>query len=163
VHGSPNAVVELYAYSRPNTTYGLVRTGTTDANGDLDFTPVKPGTNTRLYAHYKNGSTTTATSDSPSIVIHVHTALSLSAYRDGVRKYHFQGTNLPRRPGQLITLYRISGGQEIRTATVYTDSTGTWRINRTFTGSGTFTFVVRTSANNNNAEGRSNERVTVIH
>ena len=160
VHGAPNSAVELYAYSRPSTTYTLVRSATTDARGDADFTPVRPGTNTRLYAHYKNG---TAATDSPSKVIQVHTALSLSAYRDGVRKYHFQGTNLPRRPGQLITLYRLSGGQEIRTATVKTDSSGTWRINRTFTGNGTFTFVVRTSATNDNAAGRSNERVVAVH
>jgi hypothetical protein len=163
IHGKPNTTVDLYAYSRPSTTYGLVRSDRTDANGDVMFS-VKPGANTRLYAHYKNGTTTTASNDSPSAVIHVHTALSLSAYRDGVRKYHFQGTNLPRRPGQLITLYRIdNNGLEIRTATVKTDSTGTWRIYRTFTGSGTFTFVVRTSATNDNAAGRSNERVTVIH
>ena len=51
----------------------------------------------------------------------------LSAYRDGVRAYHFQGRNLPRRAGQLITLYRVNGaGIEIRTAITRTDSTGIW-------------------------------------
>jgi hypothetical protein len=159
-HGSPNSVVELLAYSRPNTSYGVVRTGTTDANGNVVFS-VKPGTNTRLYAHYKGGSTA---SDSASKVINVHTALSLSAYRDGVRRYHFQGRNLPRLSGQLITLYRLDGnGNEIRTATVKTNDSGIWRINRNFTGSGTFTFVARTSQTLNNAAGRSNERPTIIH
>jgi hypothetical protein len=158
-HGAPGSTVELLAYSRPNTTYGVARTGTTDTNGNAVFT-VKPGTNTRLYAHYKGGA---ASSDSVSKVINVHTALSLSAYRDGVRKYHFQGRNLPRLTGQLITLYRISNGQEIRTATVKTNDSGIWRIDRTFTGSGTFTFVARTSQTLNNAAGRSNERATVVH
>jgi hypothetical protein len=158
-HGAPGTTVELYAYSRPNTTYAVVRTDVTDAAGNVVFT-VKPGTNTRLYAHYKGGA---ASSDSVSKVINVHTALSLSAYRDGVRKYHFQGRNLPRLSGQLITLYRIDNGTEIRTATVKTNSSGIWRIDRTFSGSGTFTFVARTSQTLNNAAGRSNERATVIH
>jgi hypothetical protein len=158
-HGAPGSTVELYAYSRPKTSYAVVRTDVTGANGAVVFT-VKPGTNTRLYAHYKGGA---ATSDSVSKVINVHTALSLSAYRDGVRKYHFQGRNLPRLTGQLITLYRISNGQEIRTATVKTNDSGIWRIDRTFTGSGTFTFVARTSQTLNNAAGRSNERATVVH
>jgi hypothetical protein len=158
-HGAPGTTVELYAYSRPNTTYAVVRTDVTDAAGNVVFT-VKPGTNTRLYAHYKGGA---AASDSVSKVINVHTALSLSAYRDGVRKYHFQGRNLPQLAGQLITLYRIDNGTEIRTATVKTNSSGIWRIDRTFSGSGTFTFVARTSQTLNNAAGRSNERATVIH
>ena len=55
----------------------------------------------------------------------VATALSLSAYRDGVRTYHFQGTNLPRRAGQLITLYRYataSGGYCVPAPESYTGS-----------------------------------------
>jgi hypothetical protein len=119
-------------------------------------------------------------------VINVHTSLSLSAYRDGVRKYHFQGTNLPRRPGQLITLYRYATGPNfdrycvpppesdvhaqanngcvaIRTAIAYTNASNVWRINRTFTGSGQFYFVVRTTQTLNNARGHSNQRLTIIH
>jgi len=94
----------------------------------------------------------------------VHTTLSLSAYRDGPLRYHFQGRNLPRTAGQLITLYRLdSQGREIRTATTRTSTSGIWRINRRFTGSGTFRFVARTSQTLNNAPGRSNVRLTVIH
>jgi hypothetical protein len=161
-----------------------VRSGTTDANGNISWT-VTPGGNTRLYAHYPSGASTAST-DSPTAVITVHTSLSLSSYRDGVRKYHFQGTNLPRRAGQLITLYRYAKGPKqdqycvptaesdtftkddagctaIRTATAFTNSSNTWRIDRTFSGSGRFYFVVRTSQTNDNGRGHSNQRLTIIH
>jgi hypothetical protein len=185
LHGTPNTAVELFAYSRPNTSYGKVRSGTTDPSGNI-FWDLKPGTNTRLYAHYASGSSTTAPSDSPSTVITVHTSLSLSSYRDGVRKYHFQGTNLPRRAGQLITLYRYAKGPNldqycvptaesdtttkndagctaVRTATARTNASNQWRIDRTFTGSGQFYFVVRTSTTLTNGRGHSNQRLTIIH
>lgn len=157
--GTPGTEVELYAYSRPSTTYRVVRSGSTDGSGTATFS-VTPGTNTRLYAHYRGNS---SDADSTSKVITVHTALSLSAYRDGTLRYRFQGRNLPRLSGQLITLYRLDrNGTEVRTATTKTDSSGIWRIDRTFTGAGTFTFVARTSQTLNNAAGRSNERTTVI-
>jgi len=185
VTGQPSTPVELYAYSRPKTDYTLVRSGTTNANGTISWS-VTPGGNTRLYAHYARTGTTTASDDSKSIVITVHTSLSLSAYRDGVRKYHFQGTNLPRREGQLITLYRYATGRNldqycvptaesdvtakddgschaIITSQAKTGPNNTWRIDRTFTGSGQFVFAVRTSQNLTNAAGVSNYRLTVIH
>jgi hypothetical protein len=94
----------------------------------------------------------------------VHTTLSLSAYRDGVRRYHFQGRNLPRIAGQLITLYRLDrSGREIRTATTYTNTSGIWRIDRRFTGSGAFKFVARASQTLTNAAGKSNVRLTIIY
>jgi hypothetical protein len=184
-HGSPNQFVELYAYSRPSTTYGLVRSGKLNASGNISWT-VTPGGNTRLYVHYSSGGTTTASTDSGTSVITVHTSLSLSAYRDGVRKYHFQGTNLPRRAGQLITLYRYASGPNhdkyciptaesdttnkddagctaVITSQAKTGPNNTWRIDRTFTGDGKFYFVVRTSTNINNGRGHSNQRLTIIH
>jgi hypothetical protein len=88
----------------------------------------------------------------------VHTTLSLSAVRNATpaRSYTFQGRNLPRLAGQLITLYRIdAAGREIRTATTMTDASGIWRIARTFTGAGTYRFLVRTTQTLNNAPGVS--------
>lgn len=159
-HGSANRAVQLLAYSRPSTDYKVARDAATDANGEVAFS-ITPGTNTRLYVRYTSPA---AGTDSLSLVVQVHTALSLSAYRDGVRKYHFQGRNLPQIAGQLITLYRVdANGAEIRTAITRTNTSGIWRIDRTFTGSGQFVFVVRTSQTLNNAAGRSNERLTIIH
>jgi hypothetical protein len=159
VRGTPNEAVQVMAYSRPSSQSGVVRDGFIDDRGNATF-QVTPGTNTRLYVRY---AVLTADTDSPSQVIQVRTALSLSAYRDGPRQYHFQGTNLPRIAGQLITLYRVTAdGREIRTATTKTNSSGVWRIDRAFTASGQFAFVVRTSRNLNNDAGVSNRRVTVV-
>jgi hypothetical protein len=132
------------------------------------------------------GTADNASTVFPSVVQNVATNLSLSAYRDGVRKYHFQGTNLPRRAGQLITLYRYATGPNldkfcvpapesytgaatsggcsaIRTSTAFTNSSNVWRIDRTFTGSGQFYFVARTSQTLTNVAGFSNQRLTIIH
>jgi hypothetical protein len=54
-------------------------------------------------------------------------------------------------------------GREVRTATTKTNSSGVWRIDRTFSGSGRYTFVVRTSKNLNNAAGVSNRRVVAVY
>lgn len=154
-----NAVYELRCYSRPNTTYFTARTATVSANNSTLEFRILPGTNTRCYIR-PAGNDGLA---SNSVVINVHTTLSLSAYRDGVRQYHFQGRNLPRLAGQLITLYRIDNGKEIRTAIVKTNTSGIWRIDRKFLGSGEFVFVARSGQTLNNAPGRSNERLTIIH
>jgi hypothetical protein len=160
IHGSPNHRLQLMAYSQPSTTYRVARDTSTDANGNVVYR-VTPGTNTRIYASYGDGN---AATDSDSQVINVHTTLSLSAVRRGVRSYHFQGRNLPRRDAQLITLYRLlPDGREIRTANVRTDSTGTWGLDRTFTGSGTFDFVARTTQNLTNADGVSSRYRVAIH
>jgi hypothetical protein len=150
--GDPDAPVDLRCYSRPSTTFVTARTGALDAEGVLEF-GIRPGTNTRCFVQYQGQSATA----SGAVVINVHTTLSLSAVRgSGVRTYIFQGRNLPRLAGQLITLYRIdSAGQEIRTANLTTDSSGIYRLQRTFTGTGTFAFRVRTSKTYNNAAGSS--------
>ena len=183
VTGQPNASVELRCYTRPDTNYFTARgPSNLSSSGAFQFV-LHPGANTRCYVRYTGDEA----SASASVVINVHTTLSLSAYRDGVRQYHFQGTNLPRRAGQLITLYRwarrdnngycdphIASGDynaqssdpncvAVRTATATTNSTNVWRIDRTFTGSGQFVFQVRTSQTLNNANGVSNPRLTIIH
>jgi hypothetical protein len=58
VHAPASTVVDLYAYSRPSTTFRVVRSGTTDAKGLLAFA-ISPLTNTRLYAQTRGGIPTT--------------------------------------------------------------------------------------------------------
>jgi hypothetical protein len=161
----PTTSVQLFCYSRPDRTYRQVRPSTpgegitVGSSGSVDFS-VLPGTNTRCIGRYRND----AASGSNSVVINVHTTLSLSASRDGVRRYHFQGRNLPRIAGQLITLYRLDrSGREIRTASTKTNTSGIWRFDRQFTGSGTFRVVARTTQTLNNAAGVSNVRLAIIH
>ena len=158
--GEPNASVELRCYTRPDTTYFTARgPQTLTSSGTFQFI-INPGANTRCYARYANDET----SASATTVINVHTTLSLSAVRQpGVRTYLFQGRNLPRRAGQLITLYRIdSSGNEIRTSNLTTDDSGIYRVTRKFTGTGTFRFIVRTSKTLNNAEGHSSTYTLTI-
>jgi len=146
------AVYELRCYSRPSTTYFTARSATVSADASsLEFR-ILPGTNTRCYVR-PAGNESLA---SNSVVINVHTTLSLSTVRTGIRTYIFQGRNLPRRSGQLITLYRVANGQEIRTSNLVTDASGIYRVTRTFTGTGTFQFRVRTSQTLTNAPGVSN-------
>jgi uncharacterized repeat protein (TIGR01451 family) len=169
--GTANQNVTLRCYSRtpqnsqPGSAqppYFDARKGVTSSGGDASF-KLSPGTNTRCFVRYSDVADSDNTA-SNTIVQKVASALSLSAYRDGVRKYHFQGTILPHRSGQLITLYRLDGtGREIRTATTVTDASGIWRINRTFSGSGQFTFRARTGQTLTNVAGVSNSRLTIIH
>jgi hypothetical protein len=157
---TPNSVVELRCYTRPSTTYFTARTATVNAaGGPIEFR-ILPGANTRCYARPAGNDSLS----SNSVVINVHTTLSLSAVRTGVRTYVFQGRNLPRRAGQLITLYRVNAaGQEIRTSNLTTDASGIYRVTRTFTGNGTFQFKVRTSQTLNNAAGVSNTITVTVH
>ncbi len=154
VSGDPGTKIELQAYSRPVTKYGRVRTGTLGPDGRLVL-PVRPGTNTRLFARLLDGD---SSSNSDSVVVNVRTALSLTVVRNGRRDYTFKGRVLPRRSGQLITLYRITDdGRRVITTQIKTDSTGTYTIRRVFTGSGRFGFLTRTGQNLTNAAGESNE------
>ena len=157
--GSANTTLELMCYSRPSTTYFAARSATVSAGSTTLEFRILPGTNTRCYVR-PEGNESLA---SNSVVINVHTTLSLSAVRTGVRQYIFQGRNLPRRSGQLITLYRIANGQEIRTSNLTTDASGIYRVTRTFTGTGTFQFRVRTSQTLTNAPGASNIITVTVH
>lgn len=152
VTGDAGRTVLLYAYSRPETQYRLVRRGILESDGTIEFR-VAPGTNTRLFAAY-SGQTG---NESAPVVLSVRTALSLTVVRNGSLTYTFQGRVLPRRAGQLVTLYRVDAQRrEVQTAQAKTSADGAYAIRRVFTGSGTFPFITRTSANLNNAAGISN-------
>jgi hypothetical protein len=151
---------ELRCYSRPSSTYVTSREGAFNAAGDPATFTLSLGRNTRCFIQYAVNSGQGA---SPSGVVNVRTVLSLSAVRTGVQTYVFQGRNLPRVAGQLITLYRVDSlGREVRTSNLLTDSSGIYRLARTFTGTGTFLFRVRTSQTMNNAAGVSDTIRVVI-
>ena len=86
--GRTGHAVELHAYSQPSTTFRKVRDGRTDASGRAVF-PVRPGTNTRLYAQHPGCP------PGPSAVLDVRTSLSLTAQRIGSRDYVFASDSLP--------------------------------------------------------------------
>lgn len=162
VRAEPGSVVDLFAYSRPSTTYKLVRTGTVSDAGIAQF-GVRPGGNTRMYAQQRG---CTADPQRDSVVLTVRPALTLAVSRTGTRSYSFYGASVPgRTEGLVIDLYRITAdGREIHAARTRANAThGNWRINRVFSGSGRFGFVVRTSPDITNVAGRSNVQSVLIY
>lgn len=162
----PNTVVDLYAYTQPATEFRVVRSERTNADGIATFT-VRPPANTRLKAAQREEDCTDPVfGTEPSVVLNVRTALTLTAARNGVRNYTFGGDSLPARPGGLIvSLYRVTdSGRQVLTAQARASAThGEWSIDRTFTGTGRFGFVVRTGQDLQNAPGTSSTRSTLIH
>jgi hypothetical protein len=153
VHAPAGGIVDLFAYSRPSTTFAVVRTATVPASGVVTWT-ASPLSNTRLYAQTRGGIAT------PQDVLGVSTALSLSASRTTPRTIVFSGRSIPARSGGLVvSLYRISGKSSVLTAQSRADAkTGNWSITRTFTGTGEFDFVLRTGTDVQNLAGASNVR-----
>ncbi|MDT7539548.1 MAG: hypothetical protein QOI82_3133 [Actinomycetota bacterium] len=158
VTAARGSTVDLFAYTRPSTTYTIVRTGVVANNGTVSW-DIRPPRNTRLYAQQRGCA------PGNQVVLGVRTTLSLAAVRNGTRNYTFSGDSLPARPGGLIvTLYRVnSDGSQVLTAQVRASaSTGEWSLTRVFTGTGTFGFVVRTGQDLQNAPGSSRVRQTMI-
>jgi len=158
VTAAPNSVVELFAYTRPSTTFRLVRSAEVGADGVAEFR-ITPPANTRLQARQQGCAF------GQSIVLNVRTAISLIVKRNGPRLYTFSGDSLPARPGGLIvSLFRVTNdGRQILAAQTRADaSTGTYSIRRQFTGGGRFGFVVRTGQDLQNAPGSSNVRSLAV-
>jgi hypothetical protein len=159
VAAAKQSTVDLFAYSRPSTTFVPVRSGVVGSDGTVSFS-VRPPTNTRLYAQQRG-----CTAGS-SVVLNVRTTLSFSVVRTGVRSYTFTGDSLPARSGGLIVnLYRINAdGSEALAGQARADSTnGQWTLIRRFSGSGRFGFVARTGQDLLNAPGKSNVRSLLVY
>ncbi|MDT7572544.1 MAG: hypothetical protein QOE05_2718 [Actinomycetota bacterium] len=154
VHAPANSVVDLVAYSRPSTTFTVVRTATVGATGVVTW-KIGPLSNTRLYAQERGAAAT------PQTVLNVAPGLSLSATRTGTRTYVFSGSSIPARTGGLvISLYRFTDAtHSVLTAQTKADpKTGKWSLRRTFTGTGQFSFVVLTRGDLQNVAGSSATR-----
>jgi hypothetical protein len=159
VSASRGSTVDLFAYTRPSTTFTIVRTGVVTNNGTISW-DLRPPRNTRLFAQQRGCA------PGNQVVLGVRTTLSLAAVRNGTRNYTFSGDCLPAGWGGLIvSLYRInSEGSEVRTAQARASATtGEWSLTRQFTGSGTFGFIVRTGQDLQNAPGASRVRPTMIY
>ncbi|MCW2779248.1 MAG: hypothetical protein JWN17_2973 [Frankiales bacterium] len=156
--GPAGAVVDLLAYTRPSTTFRVVRTVTLGPDGTSSVT-LTPPSNTRMAARQRGCSV------GPSAALTVTATLSLDAHRTGARTYRFAGNSLPKRAGGLaVALYRVDArGHEVLTARTRTDgSTGTWSLTRRFSGAGRFGFVLRTGTDASNAAGASAVRTVQV-
>lgn len=159
VRGAADTPVQLWAYSRPSTTFRQVREGRTGADGTARF-EVAPPTNTRLYAQH------VGCAPGLSEVLDVRTTLTIAARRIGVRDYVFSGDSLPARSGGLmISLYRVTvdGGQVLTAQARASATNGEWSLRRVFSGSGRYGFVARTGQDLLNAPGASNVRSTLLY
>jgi hypothetical protein len=166
VNAPANSQIELLAYSQPSTTYRVVRRATINNEGDPAQFRIVPPTNTRLFAQIVGCDTDEVRF---SKVLNVRTQLSLNVERLGTQRYRFFGDSLPARAGGLIvSLYRITdNGRQVLTAQDRANAlgqarSGEWSIDRTFTGTGRFGFVVRTGQDLQNAPGSSNVRSLLI-
>ncbi len=151
VTGTPGRTVRLLAYTRPSTTYAVVRTLVLGPDGTAT-TSVRPPRNTRLYA--ADGDAAGA-----SAVLTVASRVDLAVRRDAARVYTFSGRVSPARAGQLVTVAR-SGGGAVTTARTRAD--GSWQVQRRFLGTAVLDLVARTPADLQNAAGLSGVRRTTV-
>ncbi|MFN2522964.1 MAG: hypothetical protein ABR614_06605 [Mycobacteriales bacterium] len=144
----PGQTVELLAYSRPSTTYTVVRTTTATETGAYTFV-VSPPTNTRLKVRI-------AGQESDSVVVAVQSVLSFRTVRTATpRTYTFTGQVLPRRPGQLVSVYAQtpSGARLVGRSSV--DASGVWTASHRFTVPGSYPLYAATGSDLVNVGGRS--------
>jgi hypothetical protein len=147
VEGPPGASVQIFAYTRPSTTYRLVRTGTISEDGLRNW-EINPAGNTRLYAEINGRSTR-------SVTVNVAFAVSIGVTQR-LGTYRFTGVVRPGFTGNPVTLYRnLPGGGATVVGRAATSPSGIWRIDRRFTGSGTFGFYAVTGGFPDNVAGRS--------
>ena len=143
----PDTTVELLAYSRPSTDFRVVRTTTATSTGAYTFS-VAPQTNTRLKVRIGG-------QESSSVVVGVRPAISLRAVRTAVRTYTFTGQVVPRREGQLVSVYARTPSGDVLVGRGRVDITGVWRAAHRFTVAGTYPFYATTTADMTSAAGRS--------
>ncbi|MDP9435735.1 MAG: glycoside hydrolase family 71 protein [Actinomycetota bacterium] len=150
VRAAPGDAVALWAYTRPSTALRLVRTGRAGADGRAVFT-VRPSGSTRMEARVSGLRTAT----SRSVVLPVQAALHLAAVRTGPRTYVFSGRTMPAVAGRRVAVAYARGGTSVVAVSATTAADGTFRVRRTFTGTGALTFTARTAADLTNAAGAS--------
>ena len=143
----PGATVEPLAYSRPSTTYSVIRRTTAADTGAYSFS-IRPQTNTRLLVRV-NGR------QSPSVVVAVRTGISLRTIRTGVRAYTFTGRVQPIRPGQIVSVFAQTATGNVLVGRGRVGADGIWTATHRFTGTGTFGLFAVTGADIVNAAGRS--------
>ena len=146
--GLPGCHVQVLGYTRPNTTYKVVRTGTVADNGKFSFT-VYPPSNTRVYARSQGAN------DSKSTTVNVRFVVSLKVTRVGVKTYRFEGGVGPGSTGVHVTVYRTSTAGTFKVGSADTASGGAYSLVHQFSGTGTFSFYAVAETTTNNDSNRS--------
>jgi hypothetical protein len=151
----PGTTVELLAYSRPSTTYAVIRRTTASDTGAYSFS-IRPQTNTRLLVRVGG-------QQSSSVVVGVRTAISLRTVRTGLRAYQFTGRVQPIRPGQIVSVFAQTSTGTVLVGRGRVGADGIWTATHRFTGNGTVGLFAVTGADIVNAAGRSATVPTAVH
>jgi hypothetical protein len=151
---TPGKTVELLAYSRPSTTYAVIRTTTASDTGAYSFS-IRPQTNTRLLVRVDG-------QQSGSVVVGVRPAISVRTVRTAVRTYQFTGRVQPIRVGQIVSVFAQTATGNVLVGRGRVDAGGIWVAGHRFTGNGTFGLFAVTGADIVNAAGRSATVRTVV-
>ena len=143
---TPNSRVELLAATRPSSSYRVVRRTLVSANGSVAFAVVPPA-NTRLALRQ------VGCAQGVAIGISVRTTLSLTITRSG-GGHRFVGRIVPARPGgQVVSLYRVSGGRQVLVGLTRARGDGVYTLVRR--APARTRYVVRTGSDGQNAAGSS--------
>ncbi|MCU1676506.1 MAG: hypothetical protein JWM93_1264 [Frankiales bacterium] len=127
------ATVDLYGYTRPDTTYDKLARTTADASGKYRFTTtVTANSRFRVRVNGLNSS---------SVAENVRSTVTLTATKTGTRTYVFTGTVAPHRAGQLVTVYYRTVTGTRAAGTARTNANGRYRITYTFTAYGKHTYT----------------------
>jgi hypothetical protein len=147
VRGTPGQAIEVLAYSLPNTTYRVVRTGTLNSAGNAVFL-VAPGTHSRIYVR-------SAAGQAASQAITVRAALTLTAKASG-RTGTFTGKVYPGVVGRTVTIYYVKGGKSYKAGSAKVAKGGSYTYSRVFAAPGQkVTFFAQTTKDSLNEVGRS--------
>jgi uncharacterized repeat protein (TIGR01451 family) len=125
----PGAVVTLLGYSRPATTYLVLRQGVADDTGHWAFT-LAPTTNSRLFARSVDGS-------SPSAVVLVRSVVSMTPTIARGCVLIAKGSVYPKRARVRIDIqYRGVDGRWVPAMSVATGAGGVYSVGRAFSACG---------------------------
>ena len=127
LHGTahPDTAVMLLAYSRPSTTYAVIRSSTADAAGDYEFA-VAPITSSRMYVQSADGA-------SPSVLLLVRRVVSLDVISTSGCWLTAVGSVYPQQAAVPVDIaYRAADGHFIRAMATLTGTDGSYSVGRAF-------------------------------
>jgi hypothetical protein len=145
----------------------VIFNGSLDPDNRVDL-DVSPTINTVYEGRFSSGGPKATSETCPHgrpyadgflapVRINVRSVLALSpAARTAPRAFRFSGT-IKSHPGDTVNLYRVDAyGRSVLTAQTTARAEGTYRIDRTFSGTGAFVFYTSSPSDESNVGGLSN-------
>lgn len=150
VSAAPGTTVELWGYTRPGTTYRLLRHSVVVPASGVAVLRLRPLTSTRLAAKVVGGPL------GRSLLVLVSPRVTLHAVPAGPRTLLLSGSVGPARAGVPVRVFgQLRGGREVMVAGATTDRRGRWQVLRTFGAGPVSQLQARTRGDDRNAAGAS--------